>query len=91
MKNTNKNEGNIHENEIILIINKGPFLSIIIPKKGPIIMIPAICKIPANCKALPFIPIKAPNVLPVLTIKVTDIFIKNEIKANFQYLKVLIT
>ena len=48
------------------------------------------CRIPANCKAFPFIPIKAPNVLPVFTINEIEILKKNEMKLNLQNLKFLI-
>lgn len=89
MKKVNKSDGGIQTKAVILKTNKGPFLSHNIPKSAPNVTTAKNCNIPANCKALPFIPIKAPNVLPVLTIKEIAIFIKKEIKDIFQYLNVL--
>ena len=91
MKKVNKSDGGIEIIAIILKSNKGPFLSTNIPKIGPKINTATTCIIPANCKAFPFIPIKTPNVLPVLIIKDIGIFIKNENKIILQYLKLLIT
>ena len=61
-------DGKIETIVVILKINKGPFLSTNIPKIGPIIITNIVCIIPENCKAVPLIPIKAPNVGLVVTI-----------------------
>ena len=76
-KNVNNIAGNIHTIEVNLNKFKGPFLSTIIPRNGPIIIILAVWHIIKNCKALPSIPIRAPKVLPVLTIKEKQKVIKS--------------
>ena len=87
MKKTKRTGGNILKIENILEINRGPFLLTIIPKIGPITET-KVWSIPAYCKAFPFIPIKAPKVLPVLIINEIEKFIKNKIRVILQYLKV---
>ena len=69
----------------------GPFLSDMIPKIGPINIIEAPWMAIKNCKALPFIPIIAPNVLPVVIIKEIGKLNQNETRTILQNLKVLIT
>ena len=81
----------MHEIETILKINRPPFLSTNIPNTGPNIKVNRVCNTPANYKAFPFIPIIAPNVLPVLTINEIAILIRKLIKDNLQNLKVLTT
>ena len=72
----------MQDKTIILTINKGPFLSTTYPKPGPAIITTNIWRIPMNCKAFPFIPIKAPNVLAVLIRNEIEILIKNEANAS---------
>ena len=90
MKKIKRTGGKMLKIENILKINRGPFLSTIIPKNGPITDT-KVWRIPAYCRAFPLIPIKAPKVLPVQIINEIAKFIKNKIKVILQYLKVLIT
>ena len=79
MKNSSRIPGKIDTIDAILNINNGPFLSDKIPNIGPTIIIPAPCAIVKNCKAPPLIPIKAPNVLPVVIINEIGKLNKNDI------------
>ena len=67
----------MHTNEVNLNKFKGPFLSTNIPITGPIIIKLTVWHIIRNCKAFPSIPIMAPKVLPVLTIKEKEKVIKS--------------
>ena len=63
--------------ELIFNNFKGPFLSTINPSIGPIKIEPANWDIINICKIFPFIPIRAPKVLPVFIINELEKVIKN--------------
>ena len=89
VKKANKSSGIINPKAVILNKFRGPFLSAIIPNKGPINIKAPVWHNIKNCKALPSIPIKAPNVLPVAIIKDVGKLDKNTAIAILQNLNVL--
>ena len=74
----------------ILNNNNGPFLSTINAIIGPKINIQPSWNILRNCKAVPFIPKIAPNVLPVLIINDKGNPLKSWEKVSRQNLNVLV-
>ena len=89
-KNNNKISGIIHIIGDNLIIGKGPFLSEINPKIGPITIKVADWSSIKNCNEVPSIPISAPKVRPVPKMKENENDTKSWEKASLQNLKVLI-